>query len=96
MNDNAVDIIREYIQEYLFEPSVSWDKTEFMKRSYARWAAYEIVNRIMDNPFDMILDTIDCFIAEMVIYVCCGKSRQSSFIFQTAIETAEDIALLFV
>lgn len=92
----AVEIIQKYIQEHLFEPSTSWSKYEFQKRSYSQWAAYEIINRIMDNPLDAPVDTIEKFIVEMAFYACYGEDEHRSWIFQTAAETAEEIILLFV
>lgn len=91
----AVSIIREYIDQNLFSPSYSWPKDEFKKRSYSQWAAYEIINRIMDKPFDMPICVIENFIYEMTAYTYCGD-KYNNFIFHTAIETAEELILLFV
>lgn len=92
----AYSIIKEYIDQHLFSPSFSWPKYEFIKRSYAQWAAYEIIDRIMDKPFEMPICVIEEFIFEMAMYACYGEDEQRSFIFQTAVETAEELALLFV
>lgn len=94
--DTSVSIIHKYADKYLFSPSFSWDKYEFRKRSYQQWAAYEIINRIMDNPLDAPMDTIEKFIVEMAFYACYGEDEHRSWIFQTAAETAEEIILLFV
>lgn len=97
MCDVAITIIREYIDKYLFSPSFSWDKHEFKKRSYQQWAAYEICERILDHPFDAPIDTIENFMIEMYMYACYGDEDESrTFIFQTAVETAEELILLFV
>ena len=96
MIEIAVDTIREYIQENLFEPSFSWDKREFETRSYSRWAAYEVLNRVIDHPIDAPLDTIENFVLEMAMYAHYGKNEHRSFIFQIAFETATEIALLLV
>lgn len=96
MADIALEIINNFIQEHLFSPSGSWNKYEFEKRSYAQWAAYEIMNRIMDHPLDRPIDIVDEFMFEMAMYACLGEDEHRSFIFQTAVETAEEIALLFV
>lgn len=94
--DVAVTIIKEYIDQYLFSPSFSWLKYEFKKRSYSQWAAYEIINRIMDNPLEMPVCIIENFMFEMATYACYGEDEQRSEIFQTAVETAEELVLLFV
>jgi len=92
----AADIIYQYIKENLFDAPASWPKQEIEKRSYQQWAAYEIVNRILDHPLDMPIDTIDSFMYEMAMYACYGEDEHRSRIFQIAVETAEDVALLFV
>lgn len=92
----AISIIQEYIEQHLFSPSFSWPKDEFKKRSYSQWAAYEIINRIMDRPFDMSICIIENFICETAMYACYGEDEHRSLIFQTAVETAEELALLFV
>lgn len=97
MNDLAVSIILDFVQNHLFPPAFSWNKYEFKKRSYEQWAACEICDRIMDHPFDPPLDTIENFICEMYFYACYSdEDEQRTFIFQTAVETVEEIALLFV
>lgn len=97
MCETAASIVLEYIQEHLFSPSLSWDKREFKKRSYEQWAAHEIIERILDHPFDPPLDTIENFMFEMYFCACfSGDDEDRTFIFQTAVETAEEIVLLFV
>lgn len=93
---DATSIIQEYIQKHLFSPSFSWDKYEFKKRSYQQWAAYKICERIMDHPLDPAIDTIENFMFEMYVYACYGEDESRTFIFQQAVETAEELALLFV
>lgn len=95
MCDAAVSIIQEYVDKHFFSPSNTWCKYEFEKRSYSRWAAYEIIDRIMDKPFEIPICVIENFIFEMAMYACYGEDKHRSFIFQTAVETAEEIILLF-
>lgn len=87
----------DHIHKHLFSPALSWDKYEFKKRSYEQWAALEMIERIMDHPFDPPIDTIESFMFEMYCnaYVS-GDDEQRTFIFRTAVETAEEIILLFV
>ena len=92
----AVSIIQRYVDEHLFSPSFTWPKYEFRKRSYQQWAAYEICDRIMDKPFDDPITIIENFMFEMAMYACYGEDEQHSFIFQNAVETAEELSLLFV
>lgn len=95
-SETAVSIIKEYVDRHLFSPSFSWPKDEFEKRSYSQWAAYEIINRIMDKPFEMPICIIESFICEMAMYACYGEDEHRSLIFQTAVETVEELILLFV
>lgn len=92
----AISIIQEYIEQHLFSPSPSWSNDEFEKRSYAQWAAYEIVNRIMDKPFEMPIYVIENFMFEMAMYTHYGEDEHRSSIFQIAVEIAEELVLLFV
>ncbi len=94
--DTAVTIIREYADRYFFSPSFSWNKCEFKKRSYQQWAAYEICDRIMDHPFDDPVNVIENFMFDMAVYACYGEDESRSFIFQSAVETAEELFLLFI
>ena len=84
----AVSIIQRYVGEHLFSPSFTW--------SYQQWAAYEICHRILDKPFDDPITVIENFMFEMAMYACYGEDEQRSFIFQSAVETAEELSLLFV
>ncbi len=94
--DTAVSTIHHYIDEHLFSPSASWGKHEFRKRSYQQWAAYEICDRIMDNPFDDPIIVIEKFVLEMTVYVTHSTNDFRKFIFENAVEIAEDLILLFV
>lgn len=95
--DTAVSIICEYAREYLTSPSFDWPKDEFSKRSYQQWAAYEIIHRIMDHPFTDPVYIIEEFMFEMAMYTGYGEEDETrSFIFQYAVETAEELILLFV
>lgn len=99
MTDTAVSIIMTYVREHLFSPAFSWPRHEFMKRSYQQWAAYEICERILDHPFEQPITVIENFYFEMGMYgFYCDEDEDTtrSFIFQTAVETAEELILLFV
>ena len=93
--NTAVSIIKCYVDEYLPCPSFTWSKAEFQKRSYQRWAVYEICDRILDSPLTDPLITIEKFILETTIYACYSEDEHRNFIFQNAVETAEKLSLLF-
>ena len=94
MNDEAVIKVLRYLEEYLFEPMKNWPKEEFEKRSYERWAAYEIVESLMDHPFATVDMVIDEFILKMISFAHLAKEKKQQFIF--AIDVAETIRSLLI
>lgn len=97
MKEAAVLAIQEYIDEYLFEPRINWPKEEFIRRSYSRWAADEILARIEnDTEHQNPLDIIEKFMNDMDRYAELSDDRESYPIFVIAREEAEEIAFLFL
>ena len=94
MNDEAVTKILRYLEEYLFEPMKDWPKEEFERRSYERWAAYEIMESLMDHPFTTADMVIDEFIFKMISFFLLAKEQKQQFIF--AIDVAETIRSLLI
>jgi hypothetical protein len=102
MDETAVSEIQEYIDTYLFEPKQNWPEHCFVERSYSRWAAYFIKERIMEESLRLpayltgrehntSVDIVLEFMDDMDYYLCSGSSKRSSLIFSTARRTAEDI-----
>ena len=91
MYDEAVLIIKEYVEKNFVGPSFLWLNNEFKKRSYQQWAAYEICDRIMDHPLDDPCTVIENFLFQMTIYEYYKPNTDSHFIFHTAAETAEEL-----
>jgi hypothetical protein len=96
MNDIAIRLILEYVEKYLFDPTLNWPREEFEKRSYSRWAAYEIIESIMDHPFEQPIDVIDDFYMRMIIFGRAAEGTKREAIFSCAADAAEEIALMFV
>ncbi len=94
MNYEAVIIIFRYLEESLFEPTKDWPKEEFEKRSYERWAAYEIIESLMDHPFITADMVIDEFILKMIFFAHLAKEKKQRFII--AIDVAETIRSLLI
>lgn len=93
----AVEFIQEYIDQWLFEPNYRWPRLEFNRRSYERWAAYEILNRIRaETAGRKVVDIIEEFRLEMDAYTEVNYDRDRAFIFEVARDTAEEIGSLFV
>lgn len=94
MRDPLVTVLQEYVNDCLFEPSNTWPEIEFARRTYSRWAADEIANRLNENHDPIAI--LEQFIDEMDDYSEVTDDKETQFIFTVAKETAEDIALLFV
>lgn len=94
MNELEATLTMEYIDEHLFEPTRTWPKHLFEERTYARWAAYEIVRRFMDHPFDPPDLIVESFMLEMINYSRISTNPEAARIFEIAQDTAEDILCL--
>lgn len=89
MNNDAIAMVLRYMDECLFEPCRHWSRYDFDKRSYSRWAANEIVELLMADPFTSADRIMDEFIIKMCYFAHLAKENNQRFIF--AIDTAEDI-----
>lgn len=96
MNDREISVLMDFIDEHLFEPESHWPKCFFDKRSYSRWAAYEMVERLMDHPFDSPDLIIEEFMLKMAYFSCQSKDVHKNLIFTTARDTAEDVLDIFL
>lgn len=87
--------IHNYIDKNLFTPALDWPEYEFRRRSYGRWAANEILNRITEmsetDPFFVIL----YFRYQMDVLSTVREDSDAEFIFVTARNTADEIISLF-
>ncbi len=91
MNDTAIQTILKYVEINLFEPGCTWPTIYFEERSYARWAAIEILESIMNHPFRSADEIIEEFIFKMIIYSAWMDNPDICFRFSVAKETAENI-----
>lgn len=95
MNEISIAILLDCLEENLFEPNNRWPSDIFEERSYARWAAYEIWERILDHPYKSTDDIIDEFILDMELQILATDNEDKERMFRVAKETAEDILTLF-
>lgn len=109
MCDTAISIISEYINEHLSEMDSEFPRDCFKNLSYARWAAYEIIERL-NNEAERLpphitgswrepippIDIIAGFIDEMECYIYDGCSKRHEHIFSIAKKVADEIILLFL
>lgn len=96
MNEIAIQVIMDYVEENLFEPQNNWPKDIFEERAYSRWAAFELINRIIDHPKDPPDIVIENFIFEMIRFSHETENREKCRVFTIASEVAEDIIYLFL
>lgn len=90
-NEKAIIMIIAYINEHLFEPGSNWPKHWFDGRVYSRWAANEILERVMDHPHISAFDTIEEFYFKMNLFSAYSSDEKIDSIFLVALETASDI-----
>lgn len=94
MHEQAIQIITDYMNEHLFEASATWSKREFEKRSYARWAVFEILQEIMDSPYRQPICVLEEFICKTAMYANFSEKEKRSRRFQIAVEVAEELIQL--
>lgn len=107
MHETAVLVIQEYVDECLYIPLLHWPKDEFDERCYSRWAANEILERIIEettrlpqfitgrepmSPLDIIIE----FISEVDYCMDVSEDKRTRQLFSAAKDTATDIVLLFL
>lgn len=107
MYETAISVIQEYMDENFFEPGRNWPKYEFFERSCSRWAADEIIRRLIDEteklpPYisgqepNPPIGVIHEFINELTYYSEYGEDKGKQAMFSIAKEAAIDIILLFL
>lgn len=88
--------IKEYRDQYLFMPKMNWPKCEFDLRTYSRWAADEILNRLNEKPSVGVINIIQGFMEELDHCMDLSDNWTVVRIFRIAREAAEDILKLFL
>lgn len=107
MYETAISVIREYMDEYLFEPGANWPEFEFFERSCSRWVANEIIARINEEEMRppphvsgresvSPLGIIHEFINELIYFAENSENAYHQHMLSIATETAIDIILLFL
>lgn len=94
MNEAVILILEYYVAEHLFEPGPNWPKYYFDERSYSRWAANEIIERVKAQPSTAPIVVIEDFIRELDNCYCASEKNET--LFSIARDAAEDIIDLFL
>lgn len=98
--------LEDYIDTYLFAPSIEWWKDAFDVQVYSRWTAYEILERMILEESKLpqhisgveirsSVDIIDEFIDEVEYFYEVSHNDNQRFIFHVAVSTAASILALF-
>lgn len=97
MNDIVIEKISNYldktmeIEDFMNEATASLSPITMPDRSYIRWAVYEIMNRIMDRPYESPEIIVEGFLYEMISMTQLSKPSVKKRIFEIGKRTAEDI-----
>lgn len=95
MNDLAIQEVTRYVaylEDTFTDPLI--DEPMFEIVSYSKWAACEILNRLMDRPFDTPDTVLDEFIYDMTMRSYDSSGMNKNRIFAIAVDVAEEILQL--
>ena len=85
---DEIGYIFKYLNKYLPEPTGYIFSKEFIDRSYARWAIYELIDYILDNsnkPFNDLFDEFSLIMSH------CYRASTFDRRYQIAINITEKI-----
>ena len=89
--DSVLGKIMLYFNDYLFAPSYGWQTKYALERSYERWAAGYLIDRILENEDEpgvkVIEDTAEYFKSAALN----TSIKEHRHLFTTAAETVVDI-----
>lgn len=92
---SILETLERYVDENLFMPSPRWPTYEFDVRCYERWAANEVIYKIMHETEDPIVIMQD-FYKQVKKCMFEADSPEVRLIFSTAVETIEELGSLLV
>lgn len=93
-NDAAVQALLDYLRESN-EPEIFWPRHHFEESCFSRWAAWEMIEAILDHPFDDPEDVIEEFTMKMVIFSSIADGTDEGRIFSIAADFADECLTLF-
>ena len=82
-NDTAVQAFLDYLNES-DEPEIYWPRHHFEESCFSRWAAWEMIEAIMDHPMEDPEDVIEEFTMKMVIFSSIADGTDEGRIFSIA------------
>ncbi len=90
MRDIVTDI-SWFVETNYEEPSILLSKDTFEECSYARWIAFEIINRILDKPHLPVEDIIYTFVVDMTFMSFTTLNRMQGRLCEIFIRVSNDI-----
>lgn len=93
-NDTVVQALIDYLNES-DEPEIYWPRHHFEESCFSRWAAWEMIEAILDHPFDDPEDVIEEFTMKMVIFSSIADGTDEGLIFSIAADFADECLTLF-
>ena len=93
-NDTAVQALLDYLRES-DEPEIFWPRHHFEESCFSRWAAWEMIEAILDHPFDDPEDVIEEFAIKMVLFSSIADGTDEGLIFSIAADFADECLTLF-
>lgn len=91
MRETAMSLIIQYMDDVYFEPDCKWSEIAFKEHAYGRWACCEMIERIMNHPYDTPEEVIKDFSFEMEMLIAVSDGDKSNYPFIVGLEAAEDI-----
>lgn len=89
-NETAIEFVRGYCARLERQVYPYWRSPEFAQLSYSKTAAYEVLNRLIQNPTSPPLQTIEEFRDTMSKYSCINS--KTSIMYSVAQDIADDIS----
>lgn len=93
--DEAIKIISEYAEMNFLDECDSIVNDKFEHRSISKWACYELLNRLMDDPELEPITQIEWFIYEMESGTRLATGERAKETFEIAADVGREIELLF-
>lgn len=95
MNDDILQKLFNYLND-LPEPSLAHTKDEFKFYSYARTMILEIIEQILDCPFEAVDDILWKLILDLIHYEKEALTEDTKKLFGTMREVAVDVHYLLI
>ena len=93
-NDAAVQALLDYLNES-DAPEIYWPRHHFEESCFSRWAAWEMIEAIMDHPMKDPEDVIEEFAIKMVLFSSIADGTDEGRILSIAADFADECLTLY-